>query len=897
MSPASRKGSACLNALYALRNDPRYARHITAWRRLEAQPARYAPDLPPLHPRLLAGLRARQVERLYTHQADAVNAVLAGRHVVVVTPTASGKTLCYNLPVLHALLSDPEARALYLFPTKALAQDQLAELQEWEGVLKLGFRPATYDGDTTPAARKAIRQESRIVITNPDMLHVGILPHHTRWATFFAGLRYVVVDEMHAYRGVFGSHVANVLRRLKRVAAFYGARPQFICASATIANPEELARLLIEENVVVVANDGSPKGTRHFLFYNPPLVDRALGVRRSAILEAQALARPFLEHDVQTIIFTPSRLSVELLLRYLRREVAQPDDVRGYRGGYLPRERREIERGLREGTVRAVVATNALELGVDIGQLDACLMAGYPGTIASTWQQAGRAGRRPGDASARGTGRTPHPARGERADASDISVAILVAGGSPLEQYIVTHPDYFFGRSPENARINPDNLLIRLAHLRCAAFELPFAEGEEFGGTGVDPEAPDTREMLAFLQEEGVVHRSADRWFWLADAYPAQAVSLRTAGSERVVITAVTDGRPQVIGEVDRQSAPFLVHEGAIYLHQGQAYHVDALNWEAGVAIVRAVDVDHYTVASTSVDVRPVRVIEEKQEPGATVAHGEVEVTSKATSYRLVRMYTQETLGWGEINLPEQTMLTTGYWFILSDEVVGRLREAGFWRFDPLGDRGPNWVEQRDRARARDGYRCRQCGATERPGRQHDVHHIVPFRDFGYVPGQNDAYLQANALDNLITLCRNCHAKVEGTLRFQGALSGLGHVLGHVAPLYLMCDWRDIGVLAEAQAAWSGAPTVTVYERVPAGVGFAETLYRLHRQLLETARELIADCPCERGCPACTGPVNEGDLRPGAGAPTGADQDPKGYTLAILHELLGVSSDMAGPAV
>ncbi|MFQ6102570.1 MAG: DEAD/DEAH box helicase, partial [Anaerolineae bacterium] len=491
-SPASRKRPSCLDVLDELRGDPRYARHITAWRRLEPQPARHAPELPPLHPRLLAGLPARGVEHLYTHQADAISAILAGRHVVVVTPTASGKTLCYNLPVLNALLTDPEARALYIFPTKALAQDQLAELRAWEDVLQLGLRPATYDGDTPPAARGAIREGSRIVITNPDMLHVGILPHHTRWASFFAGLRYVVVDEMHAYRGVFGSHVANVVRRLKRVARFYGAHPQFLCASATIANPEELARLLIgdssargshlepirkvdgaafpgcpgglespphgfsdrflevakatderadasEEEVVVVANDGSPKGTRHFLFYNPPLVDRDLGIRRSAVLETQTLVRLFLDRNVQTIVFARSRLSTELLLRYLRQGAAQQDKVRGYRGGYLPRERREIEQGLREGAVRTVVATNALELGIDIGQLDACLMAGYPGTIASTWQQAGRAGRR-----------------------ADVSVAILVAGGNPLEQYIVTHPDYFFGRSPEHGRINPDNLLIRL---------------------------------------------------------------------------------------------------------------------------------------------------------------------------------------------------------------------------------------------------------------------------------------------------------------------------------------------------------------------------------------------------------------------------------------------------
>ncbi len=879
-------------ALSRLRTDPRFAAHIAAWRRLPARPATHADAWPPVDPRLVAALGKRGIDRLYTHQAVAVEAALAGQHIVVVTPTASGKTLCYNLPVLHTLLQDPSARALYLFPTKALAQDQLAELHAWSPVLGHPVRAATYDGDTPTSARPATRRDARIVVTNPDMLHTGILPHHTRWADFFSNLCYVVVDEMHVYRGIFGSHVANVFRRLRRVCRFYGSAPQFILSSATIANPEELARHLVEADVTLVDGDGAPRGERHFLFYNPPVVDRTLGIRRSAVLEAEALARQCLAHDIQTIVFTRARLTTELLLRYLHLEnpksqIPNPKSVvRGYRGGYLPAERREIERGLREGTVRAVVATNALDLGIDIGQLDVSIMAGYPGTVASTWQQAGRAGRR-----------------------ASVSVSILVAGGNPLDQYIVTHPDYFFGRSPEHALVNPDNLLILLAHLQCAAFELPFQAGESFGCEQPEISEPDfdhgsrrahnppgrrvrdsagaggemqaevpggsalTAELLDYLAESGVLHRVGDTWYWLGDSYPAERVSLRSAGPDQVAITVTSGETPQTIGTVDRMSAPLQVPTGAVYLHDGQAYHVDRLDWEAGQALVRSVEVDYYTDASFSVEVRPVATRAEERRAGATVAYGEVQLRGRATGYKKVRLYTHETLGWGEIDLPEQTTETAAYWFILAEEVVERLRAAGWWRFDPIGYRGPNWQAQRDKARARDGYRCRHCSAPERPDRQHDIHHVRPFRDFGYVPGQNDHYQAANQLENLITLCRDCHRRAEGAQRFQGALTGLGSVLGHVAPLYLMCDYRDIGILAEAQAAWSKAPTVTIYEKIPAGVGFSETLFRLHDQVLGTAEELIRDCGCERGCPSCVGPVEE------------VGEDARAYTLAILAEL------------
>jgi DEAD/DEAH box helicase domain-containing protein len=793
--------------LKQIEGDSQLARRFTRWQYLPPREGRYADFPPGIDLRLIRALRQRGIGHLYTHQARAVGASLRGEHVVVVTPTASGKTLCYNLPVLHSLLAEPAARALYLFPTKALAQDQLAGLGEMQAALEC-FPPAspvhggevkikahTYDGDTPTSVRPHIRKSARIVISNPDMLHAGILPHHTRWASFFQGLRYVVLDEIHTYRGVFGSHVANVLRRLKRVCAFYGTSPQFVCTSATIANPLELAERLVEEPFVLIGaeEDGSPQGGKHFLFYNPPIVDRELGIRRSVVLDTRLLAERFLQAGVQTIVFARARLTTEVLLTYLRdaaqRAGISPERVQGYRGGYLPLERRAIEQGLRQGQVLAVVATNALELGINIGHLDACVMTGYPGTIASTWQQAGRAGRR-----------------------VDTSVAVLVAGASPLDQYIVAHPDYFFGRSPEQALLNPDNLVIAVNHLRCAAFELPFAQDEPFG------RFPHTQDVLALLEEEG-----------------------------------------RVIGVVDCQSAAFLVHEGAIYLHGGDSYLVTRLDWEGRRAEVELADFGYYTQASVSVGVQVMDVERQSVGPTTLKAQGRVLITSKATSYKKVRLYTHETLGWGEISpesIPEQEMATTAYWFSILPELAAQLEAEGLLNM-ARGDRGPNWEEQRVRARDRDGRRCRHCGVSERSGRAHDVHHIQPFRTFGYLRGKNDNYRDANRLENLVTLCRSCHRRVEVDRMVRGTLSGLAHALRHLAPLYLMSDPRDIGVVSEVKSSFSKLPAITIYDNAPGGLGFSEGLYELHDTLLLAARDLVHACRCRRGCPSCVGPVAE----------------------------------------
>ncbi|MEW6522111.1 MAG: DEAD/DEAH box helicase [Bacillota bacterium] len=724
-----------LQILDTLEHDPAFRERVAHWEKIPARPARLVPFPDWLDPRLVAGLEARGITSLYTHQEQALGAAAGGRHTMVVTPTASGKTLCYNLPVLHSILDDPASRALYIFPTKALAQDQVSELTELIGEMGTDIKAFTYDGDTPASARKAIRSVGHIVVTNPDMLHTAILPHHTRWVKLFGNLKYVVIDETHQYRGVFGSHFANVLRRLCRICRFYGSNPVFICCSATVANPAELAFGLIGEPVVLVDDNGAPSAAKDFIFYNPPVVNAELGIRRSSVLEACSLAERFLRAGVQTIVFARARTTVELLVTYLRRALGKdPDRVRGYRGGYLPRERRAIEKGLRQGDVLAVASTNALELGIDIGALDVSIMAGYPGTIASAWQQAGRAGRRLGR-----------------------SVAILVGSSSPLDQFLMTQPGYFFGRRPEHGLLNPDNLYILTSHLKCAAFELPFAVDEEFG-------VPTTRSILDFLAAEGILHQSGDRYYWMTDTFPAEEISLRSAAAENFVIID-REKSARVIGEVDRFSAPLLIHEEAIYIHEGNQYHVDHLDYEAKKAYVRPVEVDYYTDANLAVSVE---VLEQFQAEGNR-AYGEVTVRALVTMFKKIKLFTHENAGSGPVRLPEEQMHTSAYWLAL---------------------------------------------------------------DAGVTAGM-------------------------GTEEIQSGLAGLAHLLSVVAPLFAMCDYRDLRVVPQVRAPYTGLPTVFLYDAYPGGVGLSERLYHLHYQLLEAARALLGGCRCADGCPACVGPPGE----------------------------------------
>lgn len=791
---------------------------LTALRHYPARAAQWTEFPAWVREELREAYRTKGIRQLYTHQAAAAEAVHAGKNVVIVTPTASGKTLCYNLPVADAILSDSDVRALYLFPTKALAQDQLAELYDLNQRVANRFGVFTYDGDTPSDARKAIREKGHIVLTNPDMLHTGILPHHTRWTRLFENLRYIVIDELHTYRGVFGSHLCNVLRRLRRIARFYGRTPQFICCSATIANPGELASRLIEEDVEVQSENGAPAAEKTLVFYNPPVVNRALGIRRSYINETSRVSQEFLKQDLQTMVFANSRLHTEIILTYLQQANPQfpgkPETIRGYRGGYLPTERREIERGLRHGQIRGVVTTSAMELGIDVGSLDAVVMAGYPGTIAATWQRAGRAGRRSGT-----------------------SCAVLVASSAPLDQFIVRHPDYFFENTPEHAFIQPDNLEILINHLKCAAFELPIAPDEKFGDV-------DVQDLCARLADAGYLHCAGENYHWTNEAYPADTISLRSVTSDNFIIIDIT-GEPLVIGEVDFVSALTTVHEKAIYLHGGQQYHVEHLDFKERKAYVKQVDADYYTDAIKYTQVRVLEIADSKDvrshrgvipselkagpelrrylnssggtQPSAhSHSHGDVLVRSQVVGFKKIKFFTNENIGSGKLELPENEMHTTSYWMTL-----GR----------PLLESLPYTVGER-----------------------------------------------------------------------QSGMFGLLHAMESVATLLLMCDGRDLGTaigerplapesdqpvsFAEMQdlrfapgEAWTSGqkeffePNLYLYDAYPGGIGFSEPLFRAHGLLIRKTRELIQACPCEAGCPSCIGPA--GDLAPRA----------KESALAILDRL------------
>ena len=748
---------------------------LTAVRHIPAREAQFRAMPAWVRPELAAAYHAKGIEKLYTHQAAAAELAHAGKNFVVVTPTASGKTLCYSLPVLNAVLTDADTRALYLFPTKALAQDQLAELHDLAKRLDDCIGVFTYDGDTPSDARRAIRERGHVILTNPDMLHTGILPHHTKWTRVFENLRYIVLDELHTYRGVFGSHLANVLRRLARIAEFYGSKPQFICCSATIANPGELAAQLIAEPIQVVEENGAPAAEKLFVFYNPPMVNRNLGIRRSYLNETTRVAKELLARKLQTIVFANSRLHTEVLLTYLQQAnrpgPGEAEPVRGYRGGYLPSERREIERGLRDGRIRGVVATSALELGIDIGSLDASVMAGYAGSIASTWQRAGRAGRRSGT-----------------------SCAVMVASSAPLDQFIVQHPDYFFGRSPEHAYVQPDNLEILVNHLKCAAFELPLRPEERFG----DVDLPGLCERMS---EAGFLHRSGGNWHWVQEAYPADTVSLRSVTSDNFVIIDTTgetngeeDGEPEVIGEVDFSSALTTVHPKAIYLHQGQQYHVARLDFEQRKAYVKSVNVDYYTDAIRYTQVRVLEIAEEEQIAGpAARAHGDVLVRSQVVGFKKIKFFTNENIGAGKLELPENEMHTTAFWITLERKLLAELPYA-------LSDR------------------------------------------------QNGIVGLLYAMASMATLLLMCDGRDLGTAVGERPAS---------PGIETEWQTFSATLANPAEMKEFFEPNLYLYDAYPGGIGFSEPLFRVHVILLRRTRELIVGCPCENGCPSCVGPAGE----------------------------------------
>ena len=741
---------------------------ITAVKHIPAQAARCLDYPDSVHHDLVDALRKKGYGSLYSHQHHAWRTAQEGKNAVIVTPTASGKTLCYNLPVLDAILKEPSSRAIYLFPTKALANDQRAELDEVIKLLGAEVRIFTYDGDTPQDARKAIRSQGHIILTNPDMLHSGILPHHTKWIKLFENLKYIVIDELHNYRGIFGSHLANVLRRLKRIAAFYGSHPTFILCTATIANPVEIAEKMIEEPVTLIDDNGAPRGEKYFVFYNPPLVNKFLGIRRSYVNETRRVASIFLRNDLQTIVFAQSRLITEVLLTYLKEDIERTikDEglIRGYRGGYLPIKRREIEKGLREGNILGVVSTNALELGIDIGTLDAAVLAGYPGTIASTWQRAGRAGRKSGK-----------------------SAAVLVASSAPLDQFMVNNPDYFFTRSPEKALINPDNLSILVSHIECGAFELPFEEGEKFGRMEI-------AEILKFLEEEKLLHRSKDKWYWTSDAYPADGVSLRSISSDNFVVVDTT-GKARVLAEVDFSSALTTLHPKAIYICEGEQYFVEKLDYEQRKAYVKKTDIDYYTDAIDYTKIKILDIFDKTDHKRCRLSHGEVHVATQVVGFKKIKFHTMENVGAGDLSLPQNEMHTTAWWLTVPTTVLQAV---------------PFTAEER---------------VNGIFGLAYLLHHVSPL------------FMMCDLHDVGVSIGDNTTGE---SLPPRGISAQMG-AREDIAPI----------------PAEDFEPNIFIYDNYPGGIGLSPSLFLLDRKLLEHALKTIEACPCQEGCPSCVGPIRE----------------------------------------
>ena len=772
-------------------------RDCTAIRHLPARQASFADFPEGLDARLKEMLRRRGFGQLYSHQAQAITHALAGRNVSVVTPTASGKSLCYNLPVLHSLYRDHTA--LYLFPTKALSQDQSAELN---ALMRLApgsddsWEAQVYDGDTPPDVRRRVRRGGRLIVTNPDMLHAAILPHHDKWAHFLRNLRYVVVDELHTYRGVFGSHVANVMRRLRRICAHYGVEPTFLATSATIANPRELAQGLTGAPFELVDENGAPASERYVCLLNPPIIDPHEMRRKSPLSTASSLARTVLKRGAGTIVFARSRLGVEVLVNRLKERLKRDrgvgnlaDRVASYRGGYLPNLRRSIEKGLRDGSVRGVVSTNALELGIDIGSLDVCILAGYPGSIASTWQQIGRAGRSGGT-----------------------SVSVLIAGDQPLDQFIIQHPEYFFEQTPEAARIDPDNLRVVVEHLKCACYELPWSAGEAYG----ELTAAETEEVLSFLElETNMVQRIGDGWKWCAETYPASEVNLRNIADENFVVIDITRAEPKVLAEVDFESAHTTIYPNAVYQVSGEPYRVERLDYDERRAYVRRSNDGYYTTAMHYASVSVLDTFGSRDAAPAQVAFGEICVTDRFVGYKKIKFGTGENVGYGELNLPELDLHTMAYWLTLPSD-----------HFPDLSRNDERW------ARIVDGL-----GQVMKTAASLKL--MCDPRDLEVTIGSitQDRWL-SHGFEGLTV--RDTTGKAH-TFDAPPAVGAEAHQVG---------DGRVGPVLYD--------PTIFIYDRYPGGVGFGEGLYEGQRAFMALARELVSGCSCERGCPSCVGPTGDG---------------------------------------
>ena len=776
-------------------------------------------------------LRKQEIISLYKHQVDSIREIQTGNNIIVVSNTSSGKTLCYNIPIINAALTNPNLTALYLYPTKALAQDQKNKLDNLLGIddkttlnnssgLNI-IKSSIYDGDTPVTDRRNIRESTQILLTNPDMLHLNILPQHSRWVRFLRNLKFVILDEAHVYRGVFGSHIANIIRRLGRILNYYKTTPQFVLTSATIGNPIQFSKNLIGKPVVCVEGLKFQNANKYYIFYNPPIINQEFGVRKSSMQESVQLADDLINNNIQTLVFTRSRKATELFVKKIKEKNDDDDNIHGYRSGYLAPVRRKIESDLRENKAKCVVATNALELGIDIGSIQAVILVGYPGSVASTLQQFGRAGRN-----------------------DQLSIAIFVATQSPLDQYLIDHPEYILNNNIECALIDPDNLTILYNHLKCAAAELPFKDNDRYGNL---PQNLLT-EFITIFEREGLIIQNEGSYYWSVKENPSKSVSIRNSSESTIILQEELRENLEIIGQVDEVSSYWMVHPHAIYLQEGISYQVKELNLVDKFAVLLKTDSDYYTIPLRKNTIDDYLIIKEKQMDNGLICFGEISITSQVQGYRKICLDHSTMLGEYPLDMPSSKLITKGFWLTLNNQSVSSIQSDGLW-LNYSVNYGTNWEKQKVLAKRRDNFTCQVCGKNSSNVNLH-VHHKTPIRLFQEVEF-------ANHLENLVTLCPECHRFAENRVRIRSGLSGFGYALHHLAPLYLMCEINDLVLFHEqSPTIVSHDPIIILHEQIQGGTGLCDKLFDIHQELLIKVHEAIRDCPCTHGCPSCVGPIS-----------------------------------------
>ena len=796
-----------------------------------SQPGRSAEyaDFPDSIPHeLISTLSSAGIKKLYKHQASCIESIQTGKHIIISTGTSSGKSLCYQIPILSSILTDPNATALLLFPTKALSADQqraFSDILETTKSQNLSdIRIGVYDGDTCTNRRIAIRNSANIIITNPDMLHVGMMPHHPSWERLFSNLKFIVIDEAHVYSGVFGAHFANLLRRLKRICFHYQKYPQFLLSSATIADPENFAQTLIEEKVDVFSVDHSPKRKRTFAFYNPPIVDHELGIRKAMVEESIAICRFLLSQDLQIIAFARSRVTVEMIFRKINALISiNENKIAPYRSGYTKSQRREIEKSLKNGTISLVISTIALELGIDMGMVDVILMNGYPGSITRFLQQAGRAGRR-----------------------NKESYCLMVASSLPIDQFMIHHPEYIRDKMPEVIYIDANNPYILFNHIRCAAFELPFIEESGFGSLSHRVIGP----YLEIMEGINTIILDNGKYFWAADDYPASAISLRSIGGHPFQLSVDWENKQQIIGEIDAANAKKFVHPGAIYLHLGDPYLVKELDQEKSIAkLSPSFDSIFYTKPLIDVKTEIIRVDSEKNDANMIKGYGEVKVSELIKGFSRYLWDSQAEISRETLALAPDILETKGGWLLFPEKIINLMSENNLWSINRV-DYGPNWNTIRQKILSRDEFRCQLCNQVK-AGIELHVHHKKPVRLYVDIA---DAHTESN----LITLCKTCHKIAEKNLRIASTLSGFGYGLLNITPVFIKCSQRDIGITFDMKIGIANKlPGVIFYDQFPGGIGLSAMIYERMNPILEALYDHILLCICRDGCPSCVGPGGE----------------------------------------